>query len=29
MRIVDIGLAIPIVFLFIFMAQIYKPNLTC
>jgi peptide/nickel transport system permease protein len=28
MRVVDIGLAIPIVFLFIFMAQIYKPNLT-
>jgi peptide/nickel transport system permease protein len=28
MRIVDIGLAIPIVFLFIFMAQIYKPSLT-
>jgi len=27
MRIVDIGLAIPIVFLFIFMAQIYKPSL--
>jgi peptide/nickel transport system permease protein len=27
MRIVDIGLAIPIVFLFIFMAQIYKPDL--
>ena len=26
MRIVDIGLAIPIVFLFIFMAQIYKPE---
>lgn len=28
MRIVDIGLAIPIVFLFIFMAQVFKPNLT-
>ena len=28
MRFVDIGLAIPIVFLFIFMAQIYKPSLT-
>jgi len=28
MRLVDIGLAIPVVFLFIFMAQIYKPNLT-
>jgi peptide/nickel transport system permease protein len=28
MRLVDIGLAIPIVFLFIFMAQIYKPSLT-
>ena len=27
MRIVDIGYAIPIVFLFIFMAQIYKPDL--
>jgi peptide/nickel transport system permease protein len=27
MRIVDVGLAIPIVFLFIFMAQIYKPSL--
>jgi peptide/nickel transport system permease protein len=27
MRLVDIGLAIPIVFLFIFMAQIYKPSL--
>lgn len=27
MRFVDIGLAIPIVFLFIFMAQIYKPSL--
>jgi peptide/nickel transport system permease protein len=27
MRIVDIGLAIPIVFLFIFVAQIYKPSL--
>lgn len=27
MRIVDIGLAIPLVFLFIFMAQVYKPNL--
>lgn len=28
MRIVDIGLAIPVVFLFIFMAQIFKPSLT-
>jgi peptide/nickel transport system permease protein len=28
MRLVDVGLAIPVVFLFIFMAQIYKPNLT-
>jgi len=28
MRLVDIGLAIPIVFLFIFMAQIFKPDLT-
>jgi peptide/nickel transport system permease protein len=28
MRIVDVGLAIPIVFLFIFMAEIYKPTLT-
>jgi peptide/nickel transport system permease protein len=28
MRVVDVGLAIPIVFLFIFMAQVYKPNLT-
>ncbi len=28
MRIVDIGYAIPIVFLFIFMAQVYKPSLT-
>jgi len=28
MRILDVGLAIPIVFLFIFMAQVYKPNLT-
>jgi peptide/nickel transport system permease protein len=28
MRLVDIGLAIPIVFLFIFMAQVYKPTLT-
>lgn len=27
MRIVDIGLAIPLVFLFIFAAQIYKPSL--
>jgi len=27
MRIVDVGLAIPLVFLFIFMAQIYKPSL--
>jgi peptide/nickel transport system permease protein len=27
MRLVDIGLAIPIVFLFIFMAQVYKPSL--
>lgn len=28
MRIVDIGLAIPVVFLFIFMAQVFTPNLT-
>ena len=28
MRIVDVGLAIPLVFLFIFMAQIYKPSLS-
>jgi peptide/nickel transport system permease protein len=28
MRIVDIAYAIPIVFLFIFMAQVFKPNLT-
>jgi peptide/nickel transport system permease protein len=28
MRVVDVGLAIPIVFLFIFFAQIYKPDLT-
>jgi peptide/nickel transport system permease protein len=28
MRLVDIGLAIPVVFLFIFMAQVYKPSLT-
>jgi peptide/nickel transport system permease protein len=27
MRLVDVGLAIPIVFLFIFMAQVYKPSL--
>jgi peptide/nickel transport system permease protein len=27
MRFVDIGLAIPIVFLFIFMAQVYKPSI--
>jgi peptide/nickel transport system permease protein len=27
MRLVDVGLAIPIVFLFIFMAQIFKPSL--
>jgi peptide/nickel transport system permease protein len=27
MRLVDIGLAIPIVFLFIFMAQVFTPNL--
>jgi peptide/nickel transport system permease protein len=27
MRLIDIGLAIPIVFLFIFMAQIFKPSL--
>jgi peptide/nickel transport system permease protein len=27
MRIVDIGLAIPIVFLFIFMAQVFRPSL--
>ena len=28
MRIVDVGYAIPVVFLFIFMAQIFKPSLT-
>lgn len=28
MRLIDVGLAIPLVFLFIFMAQIYKPTLT-
>jgi peptide/nickel transport system permease protein len=28
MRVVDVGYAIPVVFLFIFMAQIFKPNLT-
>ncbi len=28
MRLVDIGLAIPVVFLFIFVAQLYKPSLT-
>ena len=28
MRIVDVGLAVPVVFLFIFMAQVYKPTLT-
>ena len=28
MRVVDIGLAIPIVFLFIFMAQVFRPSLT-
>jgi peptide/nickel transport system permease protein len=28
MRIVDVGYAIPVVFLFIFMAQVFKPNLT-
>jgi len=28
MRLVDIGLAIPIVFLFIFMAQVFRPSLT-
>ena len=28
MRFVDVGLAIPIVFLFIFMAQVFKPTLT-
>ena len=27
MRVVDVGLAIPVVFLFIFMAQVYKPTL--
>jgi peptide/nickel transport system permease protein len=27
MRLVDVGLAIPVVFLFIFMSQIFKPNL--
>ena len=28
MRVVDIGLAVPLVFLFIFVAQIYRPTLT-
>jgi len=28
MRVVDIGYAIPVVFLFIFMAQVFKPTLT-
>jgi peptide/nickel transport system permease protein len=28
MRIVDVGLAIPVVFLFVFMAQIFRPDLT-
>ncbi len=28
MRVVDVGLAVPLVFLFIFMAQVYKPTLT-
>jgi peptide/nickel transport system permease protein len=28
MRIVDIGLAIPVVFLFIFMAEVFKPSIT-
>jgi peptide/nickel transport system permease protein len=28
MRLVDVGLAIPVVFLFIFMAQVFRPNLT-
>jgi peptide/nickel transport system permease protein len=28
MRLVDVGLAIPVVFLFIFMSEIYKPSLT-
>ena len=28
MRVVDIGYAVPVVFLFIFMAQIFKPTLT-
>ena len=28
MRLVDVGYAIPVVFLFIFMAQIFKPSLT-
>jgi peptide/nickel transport system permease protein len=28
MRVVDIGLAIPVVFLFIFMAQVFRPSLT-
>ncbi len=27
MRVVDVGLAIPVVFLFIFMAQVFKPSL--
>ena len=28
MRLVDVGLAVPVVFLFIFMAQVYRPTLT-
>jgi peptide/nickel transport system permease protein len=28
MRLVDVGLAIPVVFLFIFMAQVFKPSVT-
>ncbi len=28
MRVVDVGYAIPVVFLFIFMAQVFKPSLT-
>jgi peptide/nickel transport system permease protein len=28
MRVVDVGLAIPVVFLFIFMAQVFKPTVT-
>jgi peptide/nickel transport system permease protein len=28
MRVVDVGYAIPVVFLFIFMAQVYRPSLT-